>query len=114
VDVSAGIGVAQWLAAAGHDTVSVRAPDPRMADVDILALAVREQRLILPMDRDFGELIYHSGQAPAGVLLLRRESATAAAKVRVVEQILTHHAAHVPGAFSVSRDGRLRIRLRTP
>ncbi len=110
VDVSTGDAAARWLAAAGHDTRDVRDLDPRMADTDILALAVREQRLVVTMDNDFGELVYHSGLAHAGVLLLRLEDATSAAKVHVLEQILARHADELPGAFAVYKNGRLRIR----
>ena len=81
-----------------------------MHDVDILALAVREQRLVLTMDKDFGELVYHSGQAHAGVLLLRLEGARSDEKVRMVEEIFTKYGNQLPGRFSVYQNGRLRVR----
>ena len=62
VDVSAGTSVADWLRAFGQDVVAVRDLDPRMSDTDILTLAVREQRLVITMDKDFGELVYRSGR----------------------------------------------------
>jgi hypothetical protein len=62
------------------------------------------------MDHDFGELVYHSGQPHAGVLLLRLEEAHSAEKVRVVEAIFTHYSAQLAGHFAVYHHGRLRIR----
>lgn len=109
-DVGVGRGVEDWLRNAGHDVAAVRDTDPAMGDDEILAWAVREQRLVLTMDKDFGELVYHSGQAHAGVLLLRLEDATVTEKVRVVSEIFTRHAQQLPGRFCVYQNGRLRIR----
>ena len=64
-----------WLEAAGFDVSSVRSLDPAMADADILAIAVAENRLVVTMDKDFGELVYRSKKSHAGVLLLRMEDA---------------------------------------
>lgn len=61
VDVSAGQAIVEALRTLGHDVVSVRDRDPRMADVDILTWAVAEERLVVTMDKDFGELVYHAG-----------------------------------------------------
>jgi predicted nuclease of predicted toxin-antitoxin system len=57
---------------------TVRDRDARMVDSAILAWAVNEQRLVITMDKDFGELVFRSGQAHDGVLLLRLEEARSA------------------------------------
>jgi predicted nuclease of predicted toxin-antitoxin system len=110
VDVSAGKAVADFIRSLGHDTAFVRDRDPSMPDADILAWAVADGRLIVTMDRDFGELVYRSALRHAGVLLLRLEGARTAAKLRVVADIFNTYAVNLPGRFSVYRNGRLRIR----
>lgn len=110
VDVSAGRTIADLIRSLGHDTAFVRDRDPSMPDADILAWAVAEGRLIVTMDKDFGDLVYRSGLAHAGVLLLRLEAARTAQKVRIVTDIFAAHAAELPGHFSVYQNGRLRIR----
>jgi predicted nuclease of predicted toxin-antitoxin system len=110
VDVSAGVAIAEVLRTLGHDVVSVRDRDGRMADVDILAWAVAESSLVVTMDKDFGALVYHAGQAHAGVLLLRLEDARTPEKERVTREIFTNYADQLPGRFAVYQDGRLRIR----
>jgi predicted nuclease of predicted toxin-antitoxin system len=110
VDVSAGQSVTDALRGLGHDVVFVRDHDPKMPDVDILAWAVREQRLVITMDKDFGELVYRSGAAHAGVLLLRLEAARTAEKVAVVTDLVARFGDQLPGRFAVYQDGRLRIR----
>ncbi|MDY0084031.1 MAG: DUF5615 family PIN-like protein [Ignavibacteriaceae bacterium] len=59
----------------GFDVLSVRDIYPSMKDADILELAVKEARLIITMDKDFGELVFNSKISHAGVLLLRMEDA---------------------------------------
>jgi predicted nuclease of predicted toxin-antitoxin system len=110
VDADVGMAVVDWLRGAGYDTKAVREVDPRMRDDAILAWAVSEQRLVITMDKDFGELVYHSGQRHAGVLLLRLEDAPSAEKVRVVREIFSKHGDELASRFSVYQGGRLRIR----
>ena len=110
VDFNVGRAVADYLRQAGHDVASVGDVDPRMSDADILLWAVREQRIVVTMDTDFGELVYHSGHAHAGVILLRMPGAGRDMKVDLVKWILEHHANDLPGHFCVFDAGRLRIR----
>jgi len=60
-----------------------------MDDDKILGLAASENRMVITMDKDFGELVYRSGLVHCGVLLLRLEDARADEKVKTVEKILT-------------------------
>jgi predicted nuclease of predicted toxin-antitoxin system len=110
IDVGVGRAVEDWLRAAGYDVLAVRDLDPGMSDENILARAAAEQRLVITMDKDFGELVYRSGHAHAGVLLLRLEDESSAHKVAVVEQIFTPHANQLQGRFAVYQKGILRIR----
>jgi predicted nuclease of predicted toxin-antitoxin system len=110
IDVSAGQAIAEVLRNLGHDVVSVRDRDPRMGDADILTWAVAESRLVVTMDKDFGELVYRGGQAHHGVLLLRLEDAGIAEKERVTREVLINYGDQLAGRFSVYQDGRLRIR----
>jgi len=110
VDVGAGSRVEKWLRENQYNARSVRDIDSKMTDNRILALAVSENRIVITMDKDFGELIYNSGLAHSGVLLLRLEGAGTEGKIRVVEEILTQHGDKLPGKFCVFQRGRLRVR----
>ena len=100
----------QFFSAQGHDVKAVRDLDPRMLDQDVLELAVREARLVITMDKDFGELVYRSGQKHAGVLLLRLEAATGDEKIAALEILLGDYAGEITGRFAVFQNGKLRIR----
>ena len=110
IDVSSGKAIEEWFRQNGHDVQSVHDRDPKMDDLDILAWSVSDQRLVVTMDKDFGELVYHSGQAHAGILLLRLESARSSEKIRIVEEIVKTHGDDLSGKFAVYQNGRLRIR----
>jgi predicted nuclease of predicted toxin-antitoxin system len=110
VDVNVGVAVADNLRDSGHDVVFAGDLDWCMPDTDVLSVAHQEQRIILTMDTDFGELVYHSQQQHAGVLLLRMPGANREEKIRIVQQIVSRYGDQLPSHFCVYRQGRLRIR----
>jgi predicted nuclease of predicted toxin-antitoxin system len=60
------------IEAAGHDIVWVRTVAPGSKDEDVLAWAVREERIILTFDKDFGELAWRAGlPVSSGIVLIR-------------------------------------------
>jgi len=109
IDVNVGRLVEGWLREYGYDIVAVRDIDPSMADSDILAMATQDERIVVTMDKDFGELVYRSSQAHAGVLLLRLETETSEAKIAILAHILSHFAEAMEGHFCVYQNGRLRV-----
>lgn len=60
------------LRASGHDVVWVRQDAPGMNDPDILAWAMRDGRVLLTFDKDFGELAWQARlPASCGIVLFR-------------------------------------------
>jgi predicted nuclease of predicted toxin-antitoxin system len=109
-DVGVGRIVEEWFSQAGFDVKAVRSLDPKLADVDILKLAALENRLVVTMDKDFGELVYRSGMTHAGVLLLRMEGADGQNKLQVMREIVQNHGEEIRGYFAVYQQDKLRIR----
>ncbi|MCZ7616324.1 MAG: DUF5615 family PIN-like protein [Ignavibacterium sp.] len=94
----------------GFDVLSVRDINASMKDADILELAVKEARVIITMDKDFGELVFNSKRPHAGILLLRMENAGWQQKIDVLLEIFNTHSKDIAGNFSVYHDKKLRIR----
>jgi predicted nuclease of predicted toxin-antitoxin system len=68
---------AKRLRVAGYDVAAVIIDSPCVTDEEVLRRAVREERVILTFDRDFGELLFRSKlPAPRGVVYFRFEPAT--------------------------------------
>ncbi len=60
------------LRAHGHDVVWIRTSAPGSKDTDILAWGVREERILLTFDKDFGELAWRAKlPAASGIVLFR-------------------------------------------
>jgi predicted nuclease of predicted toxin-antitoxin system len=59
------------LRGAGHDVIYIAEFAASLSDVEVMALASREGRLLLTADKDFGELVFRRGQAVPGLVLLR-------------------------------------------
>lgn len=110
VDESAGTAVAKYLRDAGHDVLLVSEAMPQAEDQHILARAMSQRRILITNDKDFGELIFRSGQAHHGVLLLRLHDESPANRVRVVKAILEQCASRLAGCFTVATESSVRIR----
>jgi predicted nuclease of predicted toxin-antitoxin system len=110
VDVGVGKSAETWLAENGYDVTSVRDVGSRTKDRDVLLLAERENRMIITMDKDFGELVYRSGLAHSGILILRLDDATGEQKVRVIKTILADFASIIENKFCVYQGGKLRVK----
>ena len=61
-------------------------------------------------DKDFGELVFRSGQAHHGVILLRLHDERPANRVRVVKAVLEKWADRLAGSFTVATESGVRIR----
>ena len=98
------------LAETGHDIVWVRVAAPGASDPEILARAIREERILLTFDKDFGELARGSAlPSPCGVVLLRVPMPKPRdVGKRLAELIATRD--DWAGHFSVIEPGRIRMR----
>ncbi|MCZ7624748.1 MAG: DUF5615 family PIN-like protein [Candidatus Methylomirabilis sp.] len=66
VDEGCDYGVVRALRVAGYDVHAISEMSPRAEDTDVIALAAREERIVLTEDGDFGQLVYAHGQQTHG------------------------------------------------
>ncbi len=93
----------------GHDVVWIRADAPGARDVDILARAQREERIVITFDKDFGELAFRSGlPASSGVVLFRISLPSPAHVARMAVAALESRADWA-GHFAVVEEWRIRM-----
>ena len=98
------------LAAAGHDIVWVRTAAPGSSDAAVLAWAIREKRILITFDKDFGELARASGSAADfGIVLVRMPMPTPDEVGQQLAHRLTSRNDWV-GHFSVIERARIRMR----
>jgi predicted nuclease of predicted toxin-antitoxin system len=110
IDVGVGKGIEGYFREEGYDTKAVRDIDSRMEDEKIIQTAVTENRMVVTMDKDFGELVYQGSMKHCGVLLLRLENANGIEKLRVVKHIMKNYSSQIKDCFCVYQNDRFRIR----
>jgi hypothetical protein len=98
------------LQSAGHDVVWVRTAAPGTKDENVLAWAVRDDRVLLTFDKDFGELAWRSGLSPGcGIVLFRLPMPlSTAVGATLAARICERN--DWPGHFSVIEPSRVRMR----
>lgn len=110
IDASPDARHAAHLRSLGHDVTRVGTDYPAaMKDVDILALAHREQRILLTDDRDFGELVFRMRQPHAGVIYLRLDTTKFPVRAQRVEDVLAQYADQLDQFLVVTIDA-VRVR----
>jgi predicted nuclease of predicted toxin-antitoxin system len=95
----------------GHDVHVISRQYPSgLPDAAVLAIAQKEQRILIVADRDFGELIFHHGVAHVGVIFFRLPGAPLQAKIEQLTTVLTDYAEELErGEFLVVTPGQIRI-----
>lgn len=110
VDRCADHRLAQWLRAEGHDVVesAERGEDP--GDKAILEWAATDLRILITIDKDFGELVFKEGLAHTG--LVRLPDVPSKERIELMRSLLEEHPrALEAGAIVTVRGDRVRVSL---
>jgi predicted nuclease of predicted toxin-antitoxin system len=102
-------GAARELETNGHDVRRVYDFPDNPSDEEILSMALREDRIVITLDKDFGELAVAFGRAHAGIIRIVNFPISRHATVclRALEQ---HGDELARGAIVTAEPGRLRLR----
>jgi predicted nuclease of predicted toxin-antitoxin system len=76
----------------------------------VLSRANADERLLVTLDKDFGELVFRLGRISTGVLLLRLSGLASSEKAAILSEALSEHGNQMPTAFTVITPGLVRIR----
>ena len=102
--------LALFLRRQGHDvTAIVQDYGHALGDHEVLAIAAREQRVLITDDLDFGELVVRERLPHAGVLLFRLGGADPKIKQEWLRFVLTNHAEDLMSLIVVTARG-VRVR----
>ncbi len=97
------------LEAAGHDVVFAREWPEDPGDEEILARAHRDGRVLVTLDRDFGELAVAQKAPHAGIVRLVKIPYRDHARL-IMQAVNANAAALAGGAIVTVSAGRMRIR----
>lgn len=102
-------GAVNVLVVAGHDVVWAGDWTEDPGDEEILARAHSEERILVTLDKDFGELAVVHGSPHHGIRRLAGFSARQHGKVCL--EVVKHHGGELQtGAIITAEPGRIRIR----
>ena len=108
VDRCAGRRLAEWLGNNGHDVVEAQTLGPDPGDRVLLEIAEAENRVLVTLDKDFGELIYLRRLPHAG--LIRLPDVRVARRIEIVKQLINNHRGALEDRAIVTiQGGRVRI-----
>jgi len=108
VDRCAGRRLAVWLRKQGHDVSESQERGPDPGDRTLLQWAVAEQRILITMDKDFGEFIFAENAPHSG--LIRLPDLPVPQRIALLKQLLQkHHSALEDQALVTVRGNRIRI-----
>lgn len=100
----------QELQAAGYDVIWTAMWPEDPGDEEILAFAYREGRVLVTLDRDFGELVIVYGKSHAGIVRLNK-TPTAWKQAQLCLRVLSLYDKELAaGAIVTAEPGRVRVR----
>ncbi|MFH1955125.1 MAG: DUF5615 family PIN-like protein [Pseudomonadota bacterium] len=108
MDRCAGRKVSDWLKSQGHDVLESSSLGPDPGDRELLEIAARQERILVTIDTDFGELVYVDRVAHWG--LIRLPDVPAERRIKLLERVLSEYETQVASrAIITIRGDRVRI-----
>ena len=108
-DESCDFAVVRALRTAGHDVLAVVECSPGLDDALVMDLALREQRILLTEDKDFGQLVYANAQPSGGIILIRYPANVRTTLPHAVVSFVKSATARLAGSFVIFSPGRIRV-----
>jgi predicted nuclease of predicted toxin-antitoxin system len=108
-DENCDYAIVRSLRDAGHDVVAVCEVSPRATDPEVIDQCVRENRVLITEDKDFGQLVYASGARATGVVLLRFPADRRAGLLQALLRVIETRGEQLVGRYVVIQPGRARI-----
>jgi predicted nuclease of predicted toxin-antitoxin system len=109
VDESCDYTLVKVLREAGHDVLAVSETTPGAEDSDVIQISVREKRILLTEDKDFGQLVYAHGQSSVGVIFLRFPFSARTQISRDLSILIEQQGERLSGCFVTIQPNRIRI-----
>jgi predicted nuclease of predicted toxin-antitoxin system len=112
-DMGVSLRVVEWLRSSGHDTIHLRDEGlQKLPNGEIFRKAIRERRIVLTFDLDFGEIVAaNGGSNSVSVILFRLRNTRADYVIQRLNIVLEQSTEELAqGAVALVEDERHRVR----
>lgn len=103
--------LADWLRNNGHDALEAQALGPDPVDRALLELAEADGRILVTIDKDFGELIYLHNVPHAG--LIRLSDVRTSQRIEIIAGLIEQYRSALEERAVITVQGR-RVRISRP
>ncbi|MBS1487423.1 MAG: DUF5615 family PIN-like protein [Bacteroidetes bacterium] len=109
-DESVDVPVYNFLKEQGFDIEHILFGLAGSADIDVLELADQQKRILLTVDKDFGELVFRMKRPSVGIVLYRLGGLQNSEKAQIIFRVLTERKKELPSHFTVVTKTQVRVR----
>ena len=109
-DESVDFGIIRSLRQRNIDVLSISEDSSGIKDEEVLAIAVKNQGLLITEDKDFGELTYRIKLDHKGILLIRLSEIPRKERIDLVSELIEQHLDNLFNNFSVIDKRGVRIK----
>jgi predicted nuclease of predicted toxin-antitoxin system len=99
-----------FLRTGGHDVLYIAESAAGLNDSDVIALALRQKRLLLTEDKDFGDLVFRRERTVPGVVLMRVDFVNTQQKALRLQATIERYGEGLFGRYTVIEEERFRSR----
>ncbi len=111
LDANVRYAIGTLLQSLGHDVQFLAGtPEHSLSDHEVLELALREGRVLITNDKDFGQLIFRQQLPHSGVILFRLSDESRDSYISRLKSILEMYHSRLADHFVVVTDGHVRLR----
>jgi predicted nuclease of predicted toxin-antitoxin system len=98
------------LRAEGHQVTYIAEIAPGSTDPEVLELANREEALLVTVDKDFGDLVFHQNYQALGVILVRLpDDLISLEKANIIADVIRAHREELFHSFTVIASNKMRM-----
>lgn len=100
----------EYLKGLGYDIKSILLDNASISDEEVIKISLKEDRIIVTFDSDFGELIFKTGYRPVGVIFFRWKAFRPMDPGKYIKEIIEEGNIELKGNFTVIDENQIRQR----
>jgi len=110
LDENIGYKVLLLLRKTGYDTTGIIEDSSGVKNITVLKVALKQKRVLVTLDRDFGKLVFSKSKKHFGILFLRLEKESPELIFSVIQRVISQYGSKLHNQFTTATEYSVRIR----